>query len=149
MVSTEKAEAILQQLRASEARGRELRRDAMSLLDELPDYNWSGIYALEGDTLVLDEFVGEPTDHTHIPVGRGVCGTAVAERQNQVVEDVNALSNYLSCSVSTKSEIVVLIWRDGEIVGQIDIDGHRVGAFDDSDERLLEEMAEILAERWD
>jgi L-methionine (R)-S-oxide reductase len=104
---------------------------------------------LEGDTLVLDQYVGAATDHTHIPVGRGVCGTAVAENANQVIEDVRELGNYLACSLQTRSEIVVLI-RDGDkILGQIDIDGHTVGSFDSSDEAFLEQVAEILAERWD
>jgi GAF domain-containing protein len=121
----------------------------MQLLDALPDYNWSGIYRLEGDTLVLDEYVGAETDHTHIPVGRGVCGTAVAEDKNQVIADVTALENYLSCSISTRSEIVVLIRKDGKVLGQIDIDGHRVNAFGKTDEDMLEAIAEILAARWD
>jgi L-methionine (R)-S-oxide reductase len=120
----------------------------MELLDGLDGYDWSGIYRLEGNTLVLDEYVGAATDHTRIPVGRGVCGTAVAEGTNQVIEDVRELSNYLSCSVHTRSEIVVLIHRDDVIVGQIDVDGHQVGAFDQSDERLLELMGAVLAERW-
>lgn len=121
----------------------------MEQLAELPGYNWSGVYRLEGDTLVLDEYVGAPTDHTRIPIGVGVCGTAVAEDRNVVVEDVSKLENYLSCSISTKSEIVVLI-RDasGTVLGQIDIDGHQVGAFDESDEMFLERIAEVLALRW-
>lgn len=141
-------QTILELVRASDAKGSELRRLAMEKLAELPGYHWSGIYRLEGDTLVLDEYVGAETDHTHIPVGRGVCGTAVAENKNQVVADVNALDNYLACSLTTKSEIVVLI-RDGErILGQIDIDGHEVGAFGDADEQFLESLAALLAERW-
>jgi len=125
-----------------------LRRHAMGLLSDLPNYNWSGIYRLEGDTLVLDEYVGAETDHTRIKVGVGVCGTAVAEDRNQVIEDVRNLDNYLACSLQTRSEIVVLI-RDGEkILGQIDIDGHKVGAFDSSDEAFLERVAEVLADRW-
>jgi len=121
----------------------------MDQLAELPDYNWSGIYRLEGETLILDAFNGAETDHTEIPVGRGVCGTAVAENANQVVEDVRSLTNYLACSTQTRSEIVVLI-RDtaGTILGQIDIDGHRVGAFDASDETFLEQLALVLAVRW-
>ena len=142
-------DAILSTLKESPLHGRELRRQAMELLDSLPDFNWSGIYRLEGDTLVLDEYVGAATDHTHIPVGRGVCGTAVAEDRNQVIEDVRELENYLACSLETRSEIVVLIRREGAILGQIDIDGHRVGAFGDAEESLLEAMATILAERWD
>lgn len=148
MVSTEQALEIIQAVRESHARGFDLRLLAMQALDDLPDYNWSGIYRLDGDTLVLDAYVGAETDHTRIPVGRGVCGTAVAENKNQVIDDVRELENYLACSVSTRSEIVVLIRRDGEILGQIDIDGHRVGAFDDSDEKLLQELAVLLANRW-
>lgn len=122
----------------------------MRLLAELPDYRWVGVYRLEGDVLVLDEFVGAPTEHDRIPVGRGVCGTAVAEGRNVIVLDVRELDNYLACSLETRSEIVVLIRnRDGRILGQIDVDGHRVGAFDASDEALLGRVAEILAERWD
>lgn len=127
----------------------------MEQLDSLDTYNWSGIYRLEGDTLVLDEYVGAATDHTHIPVGRGVCGTAVAEGKNQVIDDVRELTNYLACSTQTRSELVVLIYKDGivssesEIIGQIDIDGHQVGAFDASDEELLTQMAKLLAQRWE
>lgn len=149
MVDQETSRAILAAIRASALSGRALREDAMQRLDQLPDYNWSGVYRLEGDTLVLDTYVGAPTDHTHIPVGRGVCGTAVAEDRNQVIEDVRTLDNYLACSTQTRSEIVVLIRRGDEILGQIDIDGHRVGAFDASDEALLQSLAAHLAERWD
>lgn len=148
MITPRDAERILSSLRESPARGAELRRYAMELLTDLPGYDWCGIYRLEGNLLILDEFVGAPTEHTRIPVGSGVCGTAIAERRNQVVEDVRAVDNYLSCSVSTRSEIVVLIQTQEEILGQIDIDGHEVGAFDKSDETLLEEIARLLAERW-
>jgi GAF domain-containing protein len=149
MIEPGTATQLLQRLRESEASGAALRRVAMRLLDELPTYDWAGIYRLEGDTLVLDEYVGAETDHTHIPVGRGVCGTAVAEDKNQVIEDVRNLQNYLACSTQTRSEIVVLIRDDaGQVLGQIDIDGHQVGAFDASDETLLEDVAKVLAERW-
>ncbi len=149
MVDQVTSRAILAAIRASALSGRALREDAMQRLDQLPDYNWSGVYRLEGDMLVLDAYVGASTDHTHIPVGRGVCGTAVAEDRNQVIEDVRTLDNYLVCSTQTRSEIVVLIRRGDEILGQIDIDGHRVGAFDASDEALLESLAAHLADRWD
>jgi len=139
---------ILSTLEASDLSGAPLRKRAMELLDTLPTYDWSGIYRLEGDMLILDEYVGAHTDHTHIPVGRGVCGTAVAEDQNQVIEDVRELSNYLSCSSFTRSEIVVLI-RDGDLVlGQIDIDGHQVAAFDANDEEFLGKMSHLLASKW-
>lgn len=148
MISSERSESLIEDLCSSELYGAPLRRFAMTLLDELPSYNWSGVYRLEGDKLILDQYVGDPTDHTQIPVGSGVCGTAVAVNKNQVIEDVRELTNYLACSTQTRSEIVVLIKRGDAIIGQIDIDGHAVGAFDASDEALLEEIAEILAERW-
>jgi L-methionine (R)-S-oxide reductase len=140
--------SILCQLQSSSAWGPNLRREAMQLLSSLPGWNWCGIYRLEGETLVLDEYVGAATDHTHIPVGRGVCGTAVSENRNQVIADVQALDNYLACSLETKSELVVLIRDGSEILGQIDIDGHRVGQFACDEEAFLDQMATILAERW-
>lgn len=118
------------------------------MLSRLDGYNWCGIYRLEGSELVLDEYVGAATDHTHIPVGRGVCGTAVAENANQIVADVRELTNYLSCSLETRSEIVVLIRKDGAILGQIDIDGHSVGSFGAEDEAFLNSLGELLAEKW-
>jgi GAF domain-containing protein len=140
---------IVEEIRASNLKGRALERRIVELLSELPTYSSNFIYRLKGDTLVLDAFTGEATEHTRIPVGRGVCGTAVAENANQLIEDVSKLENYLCCSLKTKSEIVVLIRRDGEILGQIDIDGHDTGAFDKSDEEFLEEIAAILAGRWE
>jgi L-methionine (R)-S-oxide reductase len=148
MILAAQSEMILEKLSTSTLRGVQLRKLAMELLDGLPSYNWSGIYRLEVDTLVLDEYVGASTDHTRIPVGRGVCGTAVAENKNQVIEDVRELTNYLACSTQTRSEIVVLIRRGEEILGQIDIDGHSVGAFDNTDEQLLEDIAAILSDSW-
>lgn len=151
MNQTEKTMAfarILGAVSESELSGLDLRQFAMDQLDTLPTYDWSGIYRLEGEMLYLDAYTGAATDHTEIPVGRGVCGTAVAEDANQVIEDVRELSNYLSCSAFTRSEIVVLIRKESEIIGQIDIDGHTVGAFDTEDERFLEELAEVLAKRW-
>lgn len=148
MISTETASATLSEIVASDLSGFPFRQMAMGLLSRLPNYAWSGVYRLEGDTLVLDAYVGDETDHVRIPVGVGVCGQAVAENANQVIEDVNALSNYLSCSIKTKSEIVVLIRNREEILGQIDIDGHQVAAFDRSDEAFLEKVAAQLAARW-
>lgn len=149
MVSPIDSLRIFSAVNESSLTGAALRRFAMEQLDTLETYNWSGIYRLEGDTLVLDEYVGASTDHTRIAVGVGVCGTAVAEGKNQVIDDVRELTNYLACSLETRAELVVLIFSpEHEILGQIDIDGHTVGAFDRSDEAMLEEMAKTLAERW-
>lgn len=140
---------LLESMQVSTLNGSAFRQLAMAALARLPGFDWCGIYRLEGDTLVLGEYVGAATDHTHIPVGRGVCGTAVADRANQVVQDVRELDNYLACSTQTRSELVVLIWRGDHILGQIDIDGHEVGRFGPEEERMLQALAEQLANRWD
>lgn len=111
-------------------------------------YNFVGVYMLnaEDNTLWLHNYLGEPTDHARIPVGRGVCGTAVAEKQNQNVPDVTQVGNYLSCSPRTKSELVVLIYADNDIVGQIDIDAREINAFSADDQTNIEVVAEKLGE---
>src|SRR3954467_1622364 len=95
-----------------------------------PKFNWVGIYLLKGKFLELGPYIGAKTDHTKIPVGRGVCGSAVAQETDMNVPDVTQSDNYLACSLETKSELVVLIRdRQGDIVGQIDIDSHTPAAF--------------------
>lgn len=127
----------------------EVLRDAVSILkQERRHYNWVGIYLLEGDTLVLHNYLGKPTDHTHIPVGKGVCGVAVAQGANQIIGDVTKLDNYLACSAETRAEIVVLIRQDAQILGQIDIDSDLEAAFNHEDEALLNDVADLLARRW-
>jgi len=110
-----------------------------------PHYEWVGVYVLSGNRLHLEAFVGAGTEHTVIPVGKGVCGTAVATRSNQIIEDVRELENYIACSPTVRSEIVVLLWDGDEIVGQIDADCDLVGAFDAVDEALLTEVGDVLA----
>ena len=112
-----------------------------------PAWDWVGIYVLAGDTLVLGPYVGTPTEHTRIPVGIGVCGTAVARGANVVVEDVRLLDNYLACSAATRSELVVLIRDGADVVGQFDVDSDTVGAFAPDDEALLEHLAALAAPR--
>jgi GAF domain-containing protein len=114
--------------------------------DAHPSWDWSGIYVMKDGVLELGPKTA-PADHSRIEVGEGVCGTAVAEDKNQVVEDVREVENYLACSIHTRSEIVVLIRHEGEIVGQFDIDSDTVGAFTGEDEALLEEIAEVVAPR--
>jgi len=140
---------ILELLEASGLVGRPLRHRAMELLSEEAGYDWVGIYALHDNELLLDEFVGETTEHDRIPLGKGVCGTAVVENRNLIVDDVRNLDNYLACSLDVRSEIVVLIRnQEGRLLGQIDADGHDVGAFNEQDEAALEQIADFLADRW-
>jgi L-methionine (R)-S-oxide reductase len=111
----------------------------------IPHYTWVGIYLLEGDELVLGPFLGKPSPHTRIPLGRGICGAAATQQETIIVDDVNADPRYLACSVETKSEIVVPIMDGDQVLGEIDIDSDRPAAFRDSDRRLLEAVAALLA----
>ena len=120
---------------------------AVRALSQVPHFNWTGIYLLEGDTLYLGPFVGEPTEHTAIPVGRGVCGRAVAEGRDLNIPDVTREENYLACSLRTKSELVVLIRHGVEVYGQIDIDSHYTDAFGPVEEELVREVADALARK--
>ena len=124
-------------------------REAVKLIKASDSrYNFVGVYMLnpEDNELWLQNYLGEPTDHARIPVGRGVCGTAVAEGKNQNVPDVTQVGNYLSCSPRTKSELVVLIYAGNTIVGQIDIDAREVNAFSKDDQTAIEMIAEKLGE---
>ena len=102
-------------------------------------------YMLHGDDLILEAFSGRDTPHTRIPVGKGVCGTAVATGQDQNVPDVSAAGNYLACNLDTKSELVVLIRRGSTILGQIDIDSDVPAGFSDGHHRAVKEVADALA----
>lgn len=110
-----------------------------------PPYTGVYLYMLHGSDLVLEAFDGRPTEHTRIPVGTGVCGRAVALKQDINVADVTQDRDYLACSIETRSELVVLIRRHDEILGQIDIDSDVPSAFDEKEERAVREVADALA----
>ena len=110
-------------------------------------YSWVGIYLVEGKYLVLGPWNGEQaTEHTKIPVGKGVCGSAAQSGKTEVVADVSKDDRYLACFVSTRSEIVVPIKKSGVVVGEIDIDSGVSDAFDKSDVVFLEKIADMLGE---
>lgn len=118
----------------------------VDLLAALDDYSWVGVYVVVGDVLVLGPWRGPAaTEHVRIPVGEGICGAAAASGRTEIVADVAEDDRYLACFASTRSEIVVPIVRDGAVVGEIDVDSDRPGAFGESDRRLLEEVATLLA----
>jgi GAF domain-containing protein len=110
-----------------------------------PPYTSVYLYMLHGDELVLESYAGRETEHTRIPVGRGVCGTAVASGQDQNVPDVRAVENYLACNVWTRSELVVLIRRGSLILGQIDIDSDVADPFTPEEEAAVKQVADALA----
>ncbi len=113
-------------------------------------YNWVGFYFRNGDKneLKLGPYVGEPTDHTIIPFGKGICGQVAVSNKNFVVPDVSAQDNYIACSITVKAEIVIPIFVNGENIGQIDIDSNTPDPFTEADERFLEfvcvEVANLL-----
>jgi len=120
--------------------------EAVRLLKEgLPHFTWAGIYLLEGKELVLGPYLGKPSPHSRIPLGRGICGAAATERATIIVDDVNSDPRYLACSLETKSEIVVPIMRGDRVLGEIDSDSDRAAAFGSTDRELLERVAEALA----
>ena len=117
------------------------------LLDqEISYFNWTGFYFKNGDKeeLLLGPYVGAETDHTVIPYGKGICGQVAVSGETFVVPDVYAQDNYLSCSIATKAEIVVPIFKDGENIGQIDIDSHKIDPFTAEDREMLEWLCEEI-----
>ncbi|MEO0127351.1 MAG: GAF domain-containing protein [candidate division WOR-3 bacterium] len=116
------------------------------LKENVPYYNWVGFYIADNakKELYLGPFVGEPTEHTKIPFGRGICGQAAARKETFVVQDVSKETNYLSCSVKVKSEIVVPVFKGDKVVAEIDIDSHRISPFTKEDQEFLEQLAKII-----
>ena len=115
---------------------------------KLTRYNWVGFYMLEKegnqDILVLGPFKGTMTPHTRIPLNQGICGAAASTGKTIVVDDVNADSRYLACSLETKSEIVVPLFVHGKVAGELDIDSHFPAAFGPDDRKLCEHAATLV-----
>jgi len=117
------------------------------LRDNIDYYDWVGFYFHDEakPELHLGPYAGEPTDHTVIPFGKGICGQVAVSNQNFVVPDVQAQDNYIACSMTVKSEIVVPLFVDEKNIGQIDIDSEVLDAFTDLDERFLEDVNALIA----
>ena len=125
-----------------------LANAAALLYHTLDGLNWAGFYLLEGDTLVLGPFQGRPAC-IEIPVGRGVCGTAVAEGKTQLIPDVHQFPGHIACDSASNSEIVVPIRADGKIVGVLDLDSPYIGRFTKEDQAGLEAFVRVLeSEGW-
>jgi L-methionine (R)-S-oxide reductase len=116
-------------------------QEICNLLQQSIDYyDWVGFYFAqhETQTLHLGPYTGAPTDHTVIPFGKGICGQVAVSNQNFVVPDVSQQDNYIACSFTVKSEIVVPLFVNGNNIGQIDIDSNKIDPFTTKDERFLE-----------
>jgi GAF domain-containing protein len=146
-------EQICQELEKLLAEGvslEQLQLSAVEFLHDLnPHFHWTGIYELFPDNVLrLGPFIGAPTDHVFIAVGHGVCGSAVSEKRNKNIPDVSEEANYLACSSSTKSELVVLIRKGNKIFAQIDIDSDEYDAFDEETVKQVEKVADFLASAY-
>ncbi|MFD2891752.1 GAF domain-containing protein [Flavobacterium chuncheonense] len=121
-------------------RDEKLKAICQLLHDNISYYNWVGYYFAnhETQTLHLGPYVGDTTDHTVIPFGKGICGQVAVSNENFVVPDVKAQDNYIACSITVKSEIVVPLFVNGQNIGQIDIDSHVLDPFTNEDEAFLE-----------
>ncbi len=120
------------------------------LKTEVYHYDWVGFYILDSEKneLVLGPFVGKPTPHTHIPVGKGICGQVAENGQTMVVQDVTQVENYISCGLDVQSEIVVPVLKNGKFVAEIDIDSHSPAPFTAADDTFLGEICAMLADRF-
>jgi len=143
------AEKLVAALRGAFTRGVSRQELLQLAADRLraagPPYTSVYLYMLHGELLELEAWSGRATEHTSIPVGRGVCGTAVATGQDQNVGDVRAVANYLACNLFTRSELVVLIRRGARILGQIDVDSDQPDPFTPEEEAAVREVAAALA----
>jgi len=125
--------------------------NAAALIAEfLPDLNWAGFYRVveggNGAELVLGPFIGRPAC-IRIAIGNGVCGTAVKNKQTQLVADVHAFPGHIACDGATKSELVVPVMRSGEVIAVIDLDSPRSARFTQEDAQGLERIADLLSNR--
>ena len=116
---------------------------AALLFTRLPRVNWAGFYLLGDGELVLGPFGGQPAC-TRIPLGRGVCGTAAVRRETVVVPDVHEFPGHIACDAASRSEIVVPLLRDGELLGVLDVDSPEVARFDEEDRVFLEQVARLV-----
>lgn len=125
-----------------------LRQIVRLLKASNPKYTWVGIYLLERDELVLHNYLGKPSPHTRIPLGKGICGVAAMEKKSIIVPDVKLDGRYLACSVDTQSEIVVPIRVGDKVLGEIDIDSDMKDIFHEVDQEVLEKCSNLLAQKW-
>jgi GAF domain-containing protein len=146
VLSADKVIAALRGAFAREVTREELLRTAAEKIRVAgPPYTSVYLYMLHGDELVLEAYAGRDTEHTRIPVGKGVCGTAVATGRDQNVPDVRAIEHYIACNTWTRSELVVLIRRGNRILGQIDVDSDEPDPFTAEEEAEVRRVADAVA----
>ncbi len=131
-----------------QSREEKLQQICQLLSTNVDVFDWVGFYLVDPDTereLVLGPYVGEATDHTRIPFGKGICGQAAETNETFVVQDVSQADNYLSCSIHVKSEIVVPVKKDGKFIAELDIDSHTKDAITEQHQAMLEEVCDKVS----
>lgn len=130
-------------------RDEKLQEICRLLADKIEVFDWVGFYLVDPEAdreLVLGPYVGEATDHTCIPFGKGICGQAAETNETFVVPDVSKADNYLSCSIHVKAEIVVPVKKEGEFVAELDIDSHTRDSITEEHQKMLEEICDLTAD---
>ncbi|MCK4640592.1 MAG: GAF domain-containing protein [Candidatus Marinimicrobia bacterium] len=127
-------------IQSSQTRDEKLLNICQLLKDAVPYYDWVGFYMAERGKheLVLGPYVGAPTEHVRISYGKGICGQAAEKRETIIVQDVSGQTNYLSCSIDVRSEIVVPVFKDNRFVAELDIDSHKLNPYSEEDKKYLE-----------
>lgn len=136
---------------AAKDRDEALQKVCLLIAERIPRCDWVGFYLTDPkkpDELVLGPFAGEPTEHTRIPFGRGICGQAAERQETLLIPDVTREHNYLSCSPQVQSEIVIPLVRDGKVLGELDIDSNEANAFGGPEKALMERICGEVLKLW-
>jgi GAF domain-containing protein len=139
---------IMRIAKSATSRAEKLQKICNEMKENISYYDWVGFYIADESKkeLTLGPFAGEPTEHTNIPFGKGICGQAVDKKDTFIIQDVTKETNYLSCSPNVKSEIVVPIMKNETIIGELDIDSHTISPFNDEDRKFLEDVCNTVAQ---
>ena len=142
----ERAIKKIREILSTEGKSKVLEDVVIFLFQNFGKYSWVGIYFVEGNDLVLGPWNGpHATEHTRIPIGKGICGAAASLGKTEIVDDVKKDKRYIACFLSTRSEIVVPIIKNDKIVGEIDIDSEKIAAFTRNDELFLKKIAILIS----
>ncbi len=114
------------------------------LKSQISHYDWVGFYLHKNGELILDAYEGKPTEHTRIPIGKGICGQVAVNKKTMIVQDVSQVDNYIACSLDVKSEIVVPVLKNNKLVAELDIDSHSPAPFTTDDSDFLEQICALL-----
>ncbi len=114
----------------------------------VPDLNWAGFYFMKKGELVLGPFQGKPAC-VRIPIGKGVCGSAVAQRESMLVRDVHAFPGHIACDAASNSELVVPLIKNGRVHGVLDLDSPKLGRFDEVDQKGFERLVSLFVAATD